>query len=246
MDQFFSLDFTGGPFVLFSKTHWIALSVIVLFNGILVLSRNSYTETGKRRFRLGMAIVLIANELAWHIWNLATGQWTIQTMLPLHLCSVLVWVSAYMLVKRNQAIYDFAYLLGIAGALQALLTPDLGIYTYPHFRYFQTFISHGLIITAAIYMTTVEGFRPYPRSLLRVFLISNLYLIAITALNLAIHSNYLFTAHKPETASLLDMLPPWPWYIGIIELLGMLFVLLFYLPFAIKDARKPKPVNQPL
>jgi hypothetical integral membrane protein (TIGR02206 family) len=246
MDHFFSLDFAGGPFVLFSRSHLVALSAIVLVNLLLVLLRNSFTKTGKQRFRHGMAVVLIANEMAWHIWNLVTGQWTVQTMLPLHLCSVLVWVSAYMLIKKNQAIYDFAYLLGIAGALQALLTPDLGIYAYPHFRYFQTFISHGLIITAAIYMTAIEGFRPYPRSLLRVFLISNLYLIAITALNLAIGSNYLFTAHKPETASLLDMLPAWPWYIGIIELLGMVFVLLFYLPFAIKDARKPKSVTLPL
>ena len=246
MDQFFTLGFSGGPFILFSKSHLIALGVIVLINVCLLLFRHNFTETGMRRFRLTAAVVLIVNEMAWHIWNLATGQWTIQTMLPLHLCSVLVWVSAYMLVKKNQAIYDFAYLLGIAGALQALLTPDLGIYAYPHFRYFQTFISHGLIITAAIYMTVVEGFRPYPRSLLRVFLISNLYLIAITALNLAIGSNYLFTAHKPETASLLDMLPPWPWYIGIIEILGMVFVLLFYLPFAIKDFRKPKTISEPL
>ena len=39
MDQFFTLNFTGGPFVLFSKPHWIALSVIVLINICLVLFR---------------------------------------------------------------------------------------------------------------------------------------------------------------------------------------------------------------
>lgn len=143
-----------------------------------------------------------------------------------------------MLVKRSFRIYEFAYLLGIPGALQALLTPDLGLYDFPHFRYFQVFISHGLIVLAALYMTLVEGFRPVPKSLLRVLIFSNLYMLVITGLNLLIGSNYLFTAHKPETASLLDILPPWPWYLLIIELLGIVFVGLFYLPFAIQDARK--------
>lgn len=50
-------------------------------------------------------------------------------------------------------------------------------------------------------------------------------------------SNYLFVAHKPETASLLDVLPPWPYYILIIELLAAVFVLLFYSPFAILNKK---------
>jgi len=140
-----------------------------------------------------------------------------------------------MLLRMHNGIYEFAYLIGIAGALQALLTPDLGIYDFPHFRYYQTFISHGLLVTAAVYMTVVEGLRPYPRSLRNIALWGNVYMIGVTLLNFAIGSNYLFTAHKPPTASLLDLLPPWPWYIAIIELLALVFVCLFYSPFWIKD-----------
>ena len=238
MDQFFVKDFAGGPFQLFSISHLIALGIILLAIASIVLFRKKLTPSQKQGLRYGAATVLIANEVAWHLWNLFTGQWTLQTMLPFHLCSVLVWLSAYMLVKRSFRIYEFAYLLGIPGALQALLTPDLGLYDFPHFRYFQVFISHGLIVLAALYMTLVEGFRPVPKSLLRVLIFSNLYMLVITGLNLLIGSNYLFTAHKPETASLLDILPPWPWYLLIIELLGIVFVGLFYLPFAIQDARK--------
>ena len=50
-------------------------------------------------------------------------------------------------------------------------------------------------------------------------------------------SNYLFIARKPETASLLDVLPPWPWYLPILELIAVIIVGLLYLPFAIKDLR---------
>jgi hypothetical integral membrane protein (TIGR02206 family) len=130
-------------------------------------------------------------------------------MLPLHLCSVLVWVGALGLVTKRYTVYEFMYFMGIGGALQALLTPDAGAYGFPHYKFFQTFLSHGLIITSAIYMTLVEGFRPTWNSVWRVFLWMNLYMGIVFVINMALGSNYLFIAHKPETASILDMLPAW-------------------------------------
>ena len=159
-------------------------------------------------------------------------------MLPLHLCSVLVFASAYMLLTRSYKVYEFAYFLGIAGALQALLTPDAGIYGYPHFRFFQVIISHGSIVTAAIYMTFVEGYRPYVSSLKRVFIWANIYMIVVFFLNQILGSNYLFIAHKPETASLIDVLGPWPWYILVLEVIGIVMCLLLYLPYAIADMKR--------
>jgi hypothetical integral membrane protein (TIGR02206 family) len=129
------------------------------------------------------------------------------------------------------------YLMGIGGAIQALATPDLGIYGYPHFRFFQTFLSHGLIVTSAIYMTVVEGFRPTWKSLWRVFVWVNIYAGIVFLINSAIGSNYLFINRKPPTASLLDVLPDWPIYIIFLELIGLLTIFLLYLPFALKDWR---------
>jgi hypothetical integral membrane protein (TIGR02206 family) len=238
MNQFFALQFDGGPFKLFSGTHWAALTVIIALNLLFIVWGRRIPQTARVKIRYGMAAVLLVNEMLWHVWNVSVGRWTIQEMLPLHLCSVLVWTCAYMLITKNRAIYEFAYLIGIAGALQAVLTPDLGLYDFPHFRYFQTFTSHGLLITCAIYMTVVEGFRPYARSLRNILVWGNVYLVCVTLLNFLIGSNYLYTAHKPVTASLLDVLPSWPWYIGVIELLALLFVCLFYLPFFISDLRQ--------
>ncbi len=243
MSQFFAADYPGHPFILFSPPHFAALGALVLLN--LYLLRFRGTDEGvRRRVRWTMALVLWANEVAWHAWNYSIGRWTIQTMLPLHLCSVLVWVGALMLVTKNYRIYEFAYLLGISGALQALLTPDLGVYGFPHFRYFQTFISHGLIVTSAIYMTVVEGFRPTWKSLVRTALWMNVYMVIVYFINSAIGSNYLMINGKPTTPSLLDMMPPWPIYILYMEALGVVMFLLLYLPFAVKDwrAKQKTPV----
>lgn len=237
MGQFFTKDYTGEPFRLFSPSHLTALGLVLLVNLFLVYWRDKATPEGRRAFRYGLASVLIVDELLWHLWNWTTGQWTIQTMLPLHLCSLFVFLSAVMLVTKSYAIYEFAYFLGIAGAMQALLTPDAGIYGFPHFRFFQVMISHGSIVTAAVYMTVVEGCRPTWRSLRRVAVWGNVYLIGVGILNAFLGSNYLFIAHKPETASLLDVLPPWPWYILYMEGLGAVLFMLLYLPFALRDWR---------
>lgn len=236
MVNFFAKDFTGAAFELFSISHLAALFVLLTLNIILIRLKNA-DEQIKKTIRWVLAIILFVNEIAWHAWNIVIGRWSIQTMLPLHLCSVLVWIGAFMLMTRNYRIYEFMYLLGIGGAIQALATPDLGIYGFPHFRFFQTFISHGLIITSAIYMTVVEGFRPYWKSLLRVAFWMNIYVIIVYFINDAIGSNYLMINAKPDTPSLLDLLPPWPVYILYMEAIGIITVVTLYLPFAIRDWR---------
>ena len=239
MDQFFTKDFTGGPFVLFSLQHIIAICIIILVNLTFLYLRKKpgeeFQQKFRRRFRISLAVMLLINEATWHIWNLATGQWTIQTMLPLHLCSVFVFLSAYMLLTGNYRVYEFAYFLGIGGALQPILTPDLGIYAFPHLRYFQVFLSHGGIVTAAVFMTVVEGYRPTWKSLGRTILYMNIYMVVVGAVNALISSNYLFIAHKPETASLIDVLGPWPWYLLALEGIGLVLFTLLYVPFAIRD-----------
>jgi hypothetical integral membrane protein (TIGR02206 family) len=239
MEEFFAWDYHGAPFELFGRAHLGGLLALLLLN-LGLLSLKKADEAARARARLFLALVLWVNEIAWHIWKIAYDQWTVQVMLPLHVCSLMVWVSGVMLVTRNYKIYEFAYFLGIGGGLQALATPDLGIYGFPHFRYFQTFLSHGLIVTASIYMTVVEGFRPTWKSMWKAILWTSVYALAIYFVNDALGSNYLMVNAKPGVPSLLDFLPEWPWYILWMEAIGLVTFLLLYSPLIVKDWRARK------
>jgi len=243
MTDFFAANYQGSSFELFGTSHFAALVALVLLNLFLLRFKNASDGT-KSAIRWMLALILLVNEIAWHYWNYINGLWTIQTMLPLNLCSVLVWVGALMLVTKNYHIYEFMYFMGIAGAIQALATPGIGIYGFPHFVFFQYFLSHGLIITSAIYMTVVEGFRPTWKSILRVAIWMNIYVLIIYFINSAIGSNYLMINYKPSTPSLLDLLPEWPIYILYMEVLGVISILLLYLPFVVKDARSRYLLNR--
>ena len=243
MTNFFSASYQGSPFELFGTAHFTALGAFVLLNLFLLHFKNASDGT-KAAIRWMLALILLINEVAWHYWNYIYGKWTIQTMLPLHLCSLLVWTGALMLITKNYRIYEFMYFMGIAGAIQALATPGIEIYGFPHFVFFQYFISHGLIITSAIYMTFVEGFRPTWKSLLRVAIWMNIYVVIVYFINTAIGSNYLMINYKPNTPSILDLLPEWPIYILYMELIGVISILLLYLPFVVKDLRSRYLLNR--
>jgi len=238
MGKYFALEYDGPPFELFGTAHLTALAIITLFCFSYLYFRKVWGEKERNAVRWVFAIAIVVNESALHVWSAYWGIWNIQTMLPLHVCSVIIWASAYMLVTKNYGIYEMVYFLGLGGAMQAVLTPaDAAAYSFPHFRVMQTFIAHGLLINIAIYMTVVEGFRPTLQSFKRVFIWTNLYMIVIFFLNLAIDSNYLFVAHKPDFPTLLDMLSPWPWYIFELEAIGFAIFFLLYVPFLLKDWR---------
>ncbi len=235
MSQYFAYDYTGAPFVLFGTWHLVALLVIVLIN-VAMLAFRKTSEKTHRSIRWIMAIVLWVDEASWHVWNLYWGHWNVAD-LPLHICSLLIWLTGFMLIFKIYWIYEFTYFIGIGGGIQALLTPDAGIYGFPHYRIFQTVISHGLLVTSAIYMTTVEGFRPTWKSFWRVVIGLNIYAIVIFPINLLLGTDFLYINAKPATASLLDALPRWPYYLIYMELLGLAIFLLLYLPFIIRDGR---------
>lgn len=237
MDSFFTFDYTGEPAGFLDTVHIITLLLIAVLN-IFMLYFRKKDESVRKKVRLAMAVIMWVNEAGWHIWSWYFGVWSIQEHLPLHACSVLIWLAGFMLINKNYRIYEFAYFIGIAGALQALLTPNIGIYGFPHYRYFQTMISHGLLVTSTIYMTTVEGMRPTWRSVLKVMIVTNIYMVVVFFINQLIGSNYLYVAHKPPGPTLLDSLPEWPWYLIYMEAIGLVMFLLLYLPFMFKDWRK--------
>lgn len=238
MERYLDPVYSGEPFVLFGPAHWIALAVVGACGLGLFWIRHSWDVRARRVFRWGLAFWLTAWELALHAWFARVGSWSVQSMLPLHLCSISGWLSVIMLLTGNYRAYEFAFFLGLGGATQALITPEVGCYGFPHFRALQSFAKHGGIVVAALYMTIVEGYRPTARSLRTVVLWMAPYTVAVFLLNLALGSNYLYLAAKPEFPTLIGFLPPWPWYVPELALIALAVVCALYLPFWISDHRR--------
>lgn len=153
--------------------------------------------------------------------------------IPLDLCRINEFFCAYLLLARSYRMFEIAYFLAIAGSTSALLMPDL-LHGFPDPRFLSFFLSHGLSVLAVLYAVFGFGFRPTLGSVGRIILFLGLYTAAIALINLLLDSNYLFLCRKPEGASILDYLGPWPVYVLGLFTLAVVACFLCYLPFAFR------------
>ena len=106
--------------------------------------------------RIVFVCVMLFFEIGYHIWLVANQLWDASHALPLQLCSVSLILCILLLLTNNKVIFEIVYFIGIAGAIQAILTPEL-FYNFPHFRFFHFFVNHSLIIwTCLFYVWTVR------------------------------------------------------------------------------------------
>lgn len=237
LSEYFDYNYDGPPFELFGAGHLAAVSIILAIIAFLVLGWRNPTDEGRRRARWIIFFVFLAAEMSWHAWNIACGTWDLRQHLPLHTCSISALAALYVLLTRNYRVYEVVFFIGITGASQTLITPEAAHYGLPHFRAIQTLWAHGMIVITLVYVTTIEGLRPTWGSIGRTMIAGNLYMILVTGVNYLLGSNYMYTLRKPDSASLLDILGPWPWYLFWAEFIALSLFVLLYMPFAISDWR---------
>lgn len=194
-------------------------------------------------FRYIAALIMLLHPLSFEIWNVAVGSFTLKYSLPLHLCDVATILAGIMLLTKNRILFEITYFWGLGGSFLAILTPDI-TESFPHFIFINYFLSHGGIITCVLFMVFIEKYKVSLKSVLRVFIITNLYMLLIAGVNLILKSNYLYICRKPNNPTLIDLLGSWPWYILSLEAVSLTLFLILYLPFAYSGLKgKTKPIN---
>ncbi|RSK27641.1 TIGR02206 family membrane protein [Bacillus sp. HMF5848] len=227
------------PFILFSLTHLLTLAFFVLVCvGMYIFRQQLQQKVTNSIFRYSLATILIISEISLAWWLHYIGMWSVMNSLPLHLSSLSLVLSTVLLLTRSYNLFEFTYFVGVGSAIQAMITPDLQAYTFPHFRYVHFFISHGGILIANLFIVIVEGFYPTFKSIVRAFLYLNVYTAIIFLVNLAINGNYMYIMKKPVNPSILDYLGPWPYYIFSLELIALATFFMLYVPFYILKRNK--------
>jgi hypothetical integral membrane protein (TIGR02206 family) len=222
-------------FHLFGPAHLFILATVVALAAVLSLIQRRLSP-GTRWLRLTVGSALLLDSAVYYGYMINRGQLTFPDHLPLELCDASLCLTIVALFTLNKAVYDLAYYWALAGATMALLTPNLWE-PFPSFGTVQFFIDHGLIVTGILYLAWSRQMRPRPWSVLRAMLVLNVLAVFVGAFDFFFKTDYMYLRAKPQNASLLDMLGPWPWYIGATELVSLVLFLLLYLPFSTANAR---------
>jgi hypothetical integral membrane protein (TIGR02206 family) len=227
-------------FHLFGPTHLCILASIPLIAGLLTILQRRLNP-GARWLRLGLAFTLVLDTLVYYGYLAWHGQLTFPGHLPLELCDASLFLIIVTLFTLCSRVYELAYYWALAGATMALLTPNLWE-PFPSFGTIQFFVDHGLIVVGVLYLLWSRQARPQPGSVFRAMLVLNLYAIPVGAFDYFFKTDYMYLRAKPQNASLLDMLGPWPWYIVATEVVACVLFLLLSLPFR-KHATKSSEVE---
>ncbi|OCA91960.1 TIGR02206 family membrane protein [Pseudobacillus wudalianchiensis] len=233
--DWFSGSYKHVHFHMFSASHIAALILLVLIAFSIFLFKDKLRNRNMRTVELAVAFFLIGIEATYHIWMLHTGTWTADRSLPLELCSFATFFTILLLITRKNIFYEILLFIGLLGASQALITPYL-FFGFPHFRFFHFFCTHILIVCTPLYFTWVKGYRPTFTSVIKTMIFLNLLVPVISFINQLTEGNYLYLHHKPSTASLLDFLGPYPWYILSLEGVAFTLSIFVWLLFRRKSA----------
>ena len=124
----------------------------------------------------------------------------------------------------------------------ALITPSIEFgFNFPHYRYFQFFTSHGLIVINFTFILFVMNFQEnirYKHLLNNFFVLAGIALVLLP-INLLVDGNYMYLLGKPGNGTAFDLFGEWPWYLVNIFFFGIpIFFHLFYIPFFVRDYRR--------
>lgn len=203
-------------FTAYGPSHLVVLAVFAVGAVLLVWTGRRQSESQARRMSRGFALVLLAAFLVALAYKLARPD--LETSVPLQLCDVAELTAAYALWSQRHWAFVLTYYWCLLLSSQALLTPDVGTPEegapdFPHHLFLTFFILHVLAVWAAVYLTWGRRMRPRWRDY-RFAVIVTLAWVAVTfAFNTVAGTNYGYLNRKPPTASLLDVLGPWPLYL---------------------------------
>jgi hypothetical integral membrane protein (TIGR02206 family) len=105
-------------------------------------------------------------------------------------------------------------------------------------RWWAFWIRHIDVVWAAVYLIWGLGIRPTWR-LYRTTVVAVLVWAVVTyTFNRVMGTNYGYLVDKPSTASPLDLLGPWPWYVlGAMSVILLVWAVVFTLPWERARAR---------
>ncbi len=198
-------------FTAYGPSHWAVLAVFAIGSVALVWAGRRQSPAQARLLGRGLGAVTAAIYAAVLVY-IFTSQ-TLGTSVPLDLTDLATVVAAYALWSQRHWAYALTYYWGLVLSSQALISPALQGPDFPHYRFLAFFAIHLLVVWAAIYLTWGRGMRPRWRSY-RFAIAVTLGWAAVTfTFNTMAGTNYGFLNRKPATASLLDVLGPWPVYL---------------------------------
>lgn len=199
------------------------LSLMILF----IRMMKSRPEAYQRRVLLGIAVVLSLTQLAKIPLNLYAGTFDATKDIPLHMCNFLPFILIGVYSTKNRTVWATVFFWIVLGVSQSNFTPTVQ-YSLFHYDAIRYWMVHMGLVLLGIYPAINWGWELKFKDVGRTFIWLNVAAGIIYCLNLGLGSNYLYIMAKPPGATFFSILPPWPTYILVLEVIVIVWSLIVY------------------
>ncbi len=213
---------------LFGLTHLLAIVTLTIIGGGCVAFGCRGCTWPRAVLAFICLVIYPVNQVTYSTLNFTLP---LNNIIPGHLCDIAALTAGFGLLTGKPLLCELTYCWGLAGTMQGLITPNLP-YDFPHPMFWSFFLQHGVIVIAALYLPLALKWRPRPGVVPRILLWNQVYFLSAMAINAALGTNLGFLASKPEVASPLDLLGPWPYYLIWLQVLAAILMTLLLLPFS--------------
>lgn len=226
---------------LFGQIHLTELAVSALLIAGVVLWYRRASAKMRRNILVGVTVLLLLDEAALLLGMALTNQWN-WSYLPLHLCSINVFICLYNTVFDQNWCKEELYALCIPGAALALLCPSwLCIYSWWSLINLHSISIHALLVLYPL-LLIAGGYRPSPRRIPQVLAFLFGSALPIYFLNKPLCTNFYFLNNpygNVITSTFTALLGEKFYILGFLPAIALaLFIL--YLPWVRKGRAQAK------
>lgn len=187
----------GFGFTLFGSYHLGVLAGMVVLALVLTHFYRALGAAGRRHWRTVVAVLLLADEL-FKYFGLVVGDNFAPNYLPLHLCSINIFLIALHAWKRPRLLDSFLYFVCLPAACAALLFPTWTSLPALNFMHLHSFSIHLLLALYPLTLTVSGDMDPQPRAFPRCCLLLALMAVPIYFFNLRFGTNFMFLMWADE------------------------------------------------
>jgi hypothetical integral membrane protein (TIGR02206 family) len=206
--------------------------VVIAATAVLLVRACRRYQTSQRLIRFVLASALAGEEL----FRYAHDGIHFPNKVPLHLCTIALWMAVIACFTLAPMAVEFAYFVGLSASSLAILTPDVRAAwnSYDSIRYF---FEHGCLVITVMVLVFGKIAPLKTGAAFRAHYMLLVYVVFLLIYNSAFGTNYMYLSHKPVSHTLLDYLGPWPVYLFGGELVAIALFWLLWLPV------KPNPAG---
>lgn len=180
-------------------------------------------------------ILIGLNIFSFSTYLILTEKFNPTIHLPLHLCYLTQIGIFISILFNNKSFYTWLLLNSFGGGLTGFLNSNLTSqamlieHLYLHLSHFNL-LFFALILYKKKYIITKVEF-------IKSIFLNALVFVFVIYYNLFFGSNYWFTQQRPPGINLTSILPPWPYYLIVLILIGITSYYLTYKIFSKKISK---------